>query len=148
MLDLGGINPSAPRQYSFYLFFVEGNLIEIKNRLKSAGVPIGQSVDQAVVFECVRNNNNCVLGADFLILDPHGIDGDNRSLGTKSVATRPPHFNLAGKPLAFHFFFQGFFHGGRSIGPTAGHADVHNRSCGFRTSKNFIAEPFQLADGL
>ena len=94
MLDVGGIDASAVGQDPALLFGIKRDLVAVKYRLESFRGAIGQPVDQLIIFQCLADDIAGIIGFHFLILNPQGLNGDDRGFGAKPVAAGSPDFNL------------------------------------------------------
>ena len=82
-----------------------------------------------------------------LILNPHGLNADNRGFGAESVAAGGPDFNLFRKSLALYLVGQGFKDSGGAVCAAAGHAHMHFDNALLLAGQNLVAEPLELSDG-
>jgi hypothetical protein len=100
VLDIGGIDTAAVGQYPALLFGIKGDLVAVKYRLKGFGLAIGQAIDELVAFQSQSDDLSCIVRFHFLVLNPHGLNGNHRCLGTKTVAAGGTDFHLARELLA------------------------------------------------
>jgi len=147
MLDVGGIDPAAVGQYPAFLFGIERDLVAVKYRLESFGGAVGQPVYQLIFFQCLYDDITGIIRFHFLILNPHGFNGDDRGFGAKPVAAGGPDFNLFRKPLALYFIVEGFQNTGSAVCSAAGHAHMHFNDVPLLSGQNLVAEPLELSYG-
>jgi hypothetical protein len=125
MFDFGGVDPTAVRQDPALLLGIKRDLVAMKNRLEGFGHPIGQPVDQLVLFQGQADNVGGIVGRHFLILNTHRLNGDHRRFGAEAVTAGGANFDLTRETPGFDFVVQRFQNAGGSVSATAGHAHVH-----------------------
>ena len=147
MLDICGIDAAAVRQHPSFLFHIEGYLIAVIDGLIRLRVPIGQAVQESVLFQGRADNFRHIHRIDFLILDPQRFDCDDRRLCAESVTSRGSDFDPIRHPLPFNLFQECVPDLGGPIRSAAGHTDMYLGPACRSPGKNLVPEPLQLPDG-
>ncbi len=101
MFDTGRIDAAAVGQNPAFLLGVKRDLVAVVYRLLLLGFVIRQAVDELAAFEGLGNDLGGIIRLHFLVLNPHGLNGNHRRLGAKTVAAGGTDFHLIRNLLAF-----------------------------------------------
>jgi hypothetical protein len=85
VFDAGGIDTAAVGQHPALLFGIKRDLVAVKYRLQGLGLAIGQAVDELAAFHGLSDDLGRIVRFHFLVLNPHGLNGNHRRLGAKTV---------------------------------------------------------------